>query len=212
MCNRLHSSQIHTWFLFPILSLFAGMIAVDPVLGSTGTEVFRGFTSHISQHILQNKQDFYVAQSCTSFFYKKVKKPQRPQVERIFYIPASQPPENFDCSTRYPKGLDEAREAFSQTQQTLSLSLTFFEFALVGDKDDDEQYAGMELQDVMESFGVTFEPHLSSARYVHSLNGLFDSVMHEGQIETLTKSLGILLKKGYRFTPADQAALSREIN
>ncbi|GJL56072.1 MAG: hypothetical protein NPIRA02_32040 [Nitrospirales bacterium] len=195
-----------------MLLVALGMIAIPPALGSTGTEVFRGFTSHISQHILQNKQDFYVAQSCTSFFYKKVKKPQRPQVERISYIPASQPPENFDCSTRYPNGLDEAREAFSHTQQTLSLSLTFFEFALIGDKDDDEQYAGMELQDVMESFGVAFEPHWPSDRYVHSLNGLFDSVMHKGQIETLTKSLGILLQKGYRFTSADQAALNREIN
>ncbi|GJL66106.1 MAG: hypothetical protein NPIRA05_10770 [Nitrospirales bacterium] len=212
MLKNLNSAHMYLWFTLPVLSLFSGILAVDSALGSTGTEVFRGFTSHISQHILQNKQDFYVAQSCTSFFYKKAKKPQRPQVERISSLPASQPPENFDCSTRYPKGLDEAREAFSHTQQTLSLSLTFFEFALVGDRDDDEDYAGMELQDVMESFGVTFEPHLPSSRYVSSLNGLFDTVMDKGEIETLTKSLGILLEKGYRFTSADQAALNREIN
>jgi len=202
---------MHFWMLLPVFLLFSGTMAVDTALGSTGTEVFRGFTSHISQQILQNKQDFYVAQSCTSFFYKKFKKPQTPQVENISYHSVSQP-ENFDCSTRYPKGLDEAREAFSHTQQTLSLSLTFFEFALVGDRDDDENYAGIELQDVMESFGVTFEPHLPSSRYVSSLNRLFDTVMDKGEIETLTKSLGILLEKGYRFTSADQAALNREIN
>lgn len=211
MAKRCYQSVLHM-LLISFFIVFAGIGMSEPALASTGIEVFRGFTDHISKQILRDKQNFYVAQSCTSFFYKKSKKPHEPQVNKISYVPASEPPVDLDCSTRYPKGLDEAREAFSHTQQTLSLSLTFFEFALVGDGDDDQQYAGRELRDVMESFGVRFEDHLPSTRYVTSLNRLFDAVMDKGEIETLTKSMSILLSKGYRFTPADQAALNRELN
>ena len=198
--------------LFVFTVCVASVCMEYPVLASTGTEVFRGFTTHISEQILRDKQDFYIAQSCTSFFYKKSKNPGAQRVQKISYDLMSQPSDNFDCSTRYPKGLDEAREAFSRSQQALSLSLTFFEFALVGDKNDDEQYTGPELRDVMEAFGETFEARLPSARYVTSLNRLFDTVKNKGEIETLTNSMSILLNKGYRFTPADQAALNREIN
>ena len=195
-----------------ILVFLISTIVVGTASASTGTEVFRGFTSHISEKIIRDKQDFYVAQTCTTYFYKKFKNSPRPQVEKISYVPvSSEPAGDFDCPNRYPKGLDEAREAFSQTQQALSLSLTFFQFALVGDRDDDEQYAGGELRDVMESFGVAFEDHLPSARYVTNLNRLFDAVIDKGEIEILTNSMGILLSKGYRFTPADQAALDREL-
>ncbi len=211
MMTRFPQSVIRM-LVIPFCLMLVGAIVGKSAFGSTGTEVFRGFTSHISEQILRDKQDFFVAQSCTSFFYKKSKKPHEPQVNRISDVPASEPPVDIDCSARYPKGLDEAREAFSHTQQTLSLSLTFFEFALVGDRDDDEHYAGTELRDVMESFGVQFEDHLPSTRYVASLNRLFDTVMDKGEIETLTKSMSILLDKGYRFTSADQVALNREIN
>ncbi|MGB0909918.1 MAG: hypothetical protein ACPGYT_06105, partial [Nitrospirales bacterium] len=170
------------------------------------------FTGHISEQILQDKQEFYVAQTCTTFFYKNFKKQPQPQVEKIAFHSISEPATDFDCPTRYPKGLDEAREAFSHTQQTLSISLTFFEFALVGDRDDDQQYAGSELRDVLESFGVSFKDHLPPAQYVTSLNTFFDTVMNTGKIETLTNSMSVLLGKGYRFTAADQAALSRELN
>lgn len=195
-----------------LVALLVMTIGVTTASSSTGTEVFRGFTGHISEQILEDKQAFYVAQTCTTYFYKKFKKPQSPQVEKISYLPTTQTPDDFDCPTRYPKGLDEAREAFSHTQQLLSLSLTFFEFALVGDRDDDQQYAGAELRDVMESFGVTFKDHLPPAQYVTSLNTFFDTVINTGKIETLTNSMSVLLGKGYRFTPADQAALSRELN
>ena len=210
MTKRLRLSFVRT-FLMSFLILMIGT-NIESVLASAGTEIFRGFTGHISRQILQDKQAFYVAQTCTTFFYKNIKKPKRPQVEKISYIPRTQTTDDLDCSTRYPKGLDEAREAFSHSQQLLSLSLTFFEFALVGDRDDDQQYAGKELRDVMESFGVTYEDHLPSARYITSLNRVFDTVIDKGEIETLTNSMSILLGKGYRFTPADQAALNRELN
>ena len=202
--------MIHKSLLSILVFLISTMI-MGTATASTGTEVFRGFTSHISKQIIRDKQEFYVAQTCTTFFYENSKKPRRSQVEKISYIPTSEVGREFDCSNRYPRGLDEAREAFSQTQQALSLSLTFFQFALVGDRDDDGQYGGRELRDVMESFGVRFEDHLPSARYVTNLNQLFDAVMDKGEIEALTNSMGILLSKGYRFTPADQAALNREL-
>ncbi len=195
-----------------LLGLSIMTIGIGTASSSTGSEVFRGFTSHISQQILQHKQAFYIAQTCTTYFYKNFKKPQQPQVERISYHSTSESLMDFDCATLYPKGLDEAREAFSHTQQTLSISLTFFEFALVGDKNDDNHYAGVELRDVMESFGVSFEDHLPSAQYVMHLNNFFDSVMNKREIETLTNSMSELLNKGYRFTPVDQDALNKVLN
>ena len=130
-----------TWILGLVAFVTFSVSAMpeSPALGSAGTDVFRWFTTHISQQILQDKKDFYVAQTCTFFFYKKPKKHETPQVQNISYDVMFQSTENFDCPARYPKGLDEAREAFSRTQQALSLSLTFFEFALVGDKNDDEE-------------------------------------------------------------------------
>ena len=210
MSPRPHTSHFLLSVLF--LGLFVVTIGIGTASSSTGSEVFRGFTGHISKQILQDKQAFYIAQTCTTYFYKNFKKPRQPQVERIAYHPASEPLMDFDCATRYPKGLDEAREAFSHTQQTLSLSLTFFEFALVGDKNDDHHYAGIELRDVMESFGVSFEDHLPSAQYVMHLNNFFDSVMNKREIEALTNSMSELLSKGYRFTPADQDALNKVLN
>ncbi|MDX1411846.1 MAG: hypothetical protein R3351_06785, partial [Nitrospirales bacterium] len=129
---------------------------------STGTEVFRGFTSHISEQIRVDKQEFYKAQSCISWLYDQMKKNPRnthPPPEKISFRLISEPQDEFNCSARYPNGLEglqAAREEFSHTQQSLSFSLTFYEFALVGDRDDDGQYNGGELKDVFESFGMIF--------------------------------------------------------
>ena len=149
-----------------------------------------GFTSTLSHHLLHRLKKFL---SCR--------------------CPA--PPEEFDCGKRYPKGLEglqAAREAFAQTQQSLSLSLTFFEFALVVDRDDDGQYNGGELNDLFESFGMPFEDRLPSDRYIVSLNGVFDNLRQSGELKTLVNSMEVLLGKGYRFTSADQAALNRELD
>ena len=194
--------------------LFVGFFGKD-TYASTGTEVFRGFTGHISEQIRRDKQTFYEAQSCTSWFYEHLKPPSAPPVKKISFLPVSNPPEEFDCGKRYPKGLEglqAAREAFAQTQQSLSLSLTFFEFALVVDRDDDGQYNGGELNDLFDSFGMPFEDRLPSDRYIVSLNSVFDSLRQSGELKTLVNSMEVLLGKGYRFTSADQAALNRELD
>ena len=184
---------------------------------STGTEVFRGFTAHISEQIRQDKQDFVVAQSCISWLYDRMrKKPQTPGPgpETISFSLTSKAKDEFDCATRYPdglEGLEAAREEFSHTQQSLSFSLTFYEFALVGDRDDDGQYNGGELRDVFESFGLNFEDRLPSDQYLVSLNGKFDNLRGNRELQPLVRSMETLLEKGYRFTSADQEALNREL-
>ena len=184
---------------------------------STGTEVFRGFTSHISEQIRQDKMDFVVAQSCISWLYDRMRrKPQKPGPgpEKISFSFTSEPKDEFDCATRYPdglEGLEAAREEFSHTQQSLSFSLTFYEFALVGDRDDDGQYNGGELRDVFESFGMNFEDRLPSDQYLVSLKGKFDNLRGSRELQPLVRSMETLLEKGYRFTSADQEALNREL-
>lgn len=184
---------------------------------STGTEVFRGFTSHISEQIRLDKQEFYKAQSCIAWLYDQMKKKPNnsgPKPEKISFYFSSEPKDEFDCATRYPDGLEglqAAREDFSHTQQSLSFSLTFYEFALVGDKDDDGQYNGGELKDVFESFGMNFDDRLPSDTYLVSLNGKFDNLRGNTELQPLVRSMEALLEKGYRFTTADQEALNREL-
>ena len=184
---------------------------------SKGTDVFRGFTSHISEQIQEDKKDFVEAQSCISWLYDQMRKNHQnsgPQSEKISFSFSSAPKDQFDCASRYPdgpKGLQAAREDFSHTQQSLSFSLTFYEFALVGDRDDDGQYNGGELKDVFESFGMNFEDRLSSDTYLVSLKGKFDHLRGSRELQPLVKSMELLLEKGYRFTIADQEALNREL-
>lgn len=182
-----------------------------------GTDVFRGFTSHISDQIRRDKQEFYEAQFCISWFYDRVGKNRQKSAarpEKISFRLASAPKDEFDCAGRYPEGeagLHAAREAFSHTQQSLSFSLTFYEFALVGDRDDDGNYNGGELRDVFESFGMNYEDRLSSDYYLVSLTGMFDNLRGTRELQPLVRSMEVLLEKGYRFTSADQEALNREL-
>ena len=189
----------------------------EGVFASAGTEVFRGFTSHISEQIRRDKQDFFEAQTCTSWFYNQMgKKPQagNSQPENISFQFSSQPEDKYGCANRYPggvEGLHAAREDFSNTQRSLSFSLTFYEAALVGDRDDDGQYNGGELKDLFESLGLSFEDQLPSDQYLVSLKGKFENLRDTKELLPLVRSMESLLEKGYRFTSADQEALNREL-
>ncbi|MBI4401629.1 MAG: hypothetical protein HY581_08350 [Nitrospirae bacterium] len=176
--------------------------------------MFRSFTSHIQQQIRSDKQGFVEAQTCTAWFYKQLhQKPPRPQAEGIvFHAPRRirlQTLDTSDCQTRYPHGLEAAREDFSRTQSSLSLSLTFYEFALVGDRNDDERYSVSELKDMLESFGVSFNAVLAPAVHLAALNAKFDALRKSGGLDVLMASMGTLYDKGYRFTNQDRAALNR---
>lgn len=172
---------------------------------AVGNGVFQGFLHHIARQIDRDKVDFAVAESCTSWFYEQLKKPVRPDVEQLSFV--TEEDRSRACAGRYP-GINEARQAFAYSQSTLSLSLTFYQLALVADRDDDERYDAGELQDILASLNVAPLPgdHL---QLLAKLTGKFDDVREAIEFTTLTDSMQALYSKGYRFTDADQAAMGR---
>ena len=174
-----------------------------------GNGVFQGFTHHIAQQITRDKVDFAVAESCTSWFYEQMKKSPgvRPDVKRLSLV-AEDDPDSHPCAGRYP-GINEARQAFADTQSTLSLSLTFYQLALVADRDDDESYDADELQDMLASLNVELLQGDHPFQLLAKLTGKFDDVREAIEFTTLTDGMQALYTKGYRFTPADQAAMGR---
>ena len=183
------------------------------VEASPGTEVFQGFTQHISVQIGKDKQAFARADTCTAWFYKQMRKKPPPgaEVEKIHFIPISRSDTAIDCARRYPNGLEAAREAFGHTQQRLSFSLTFFQMALVSDGDDDHAYSTREMQDVLDAFGRNYRKGQSVDQYVSQLIGLFDRNRPEVQFPVLMGGMQTLMDKGYRFTKADQTVLDQEL-
>ena len=180
---------------------------------SPGTEVFQGFTQHIGAQIGKDKREFSIADSCTVWFYKhKGQKPPQPGIEKIHFFPLGQTDPDLDCAKLFPDGLEQAREAFGHTQQLLSLSLTFFQMALVGDGDDNQEYSSDEIHDVLESFGLPFYEGQPLGRYMRDLTSLFDRIRREVHFQFLMEGMQALMNKGYRFTSADQTALNHEIN
>jgi len=196
------------------LVAFSLMFALgSSVEASPGTEVFQGFTQHISEQIGKDKEEFAKADACTAWFYKQMgkKPPPAAQAEKIHFVPMSQPDVAADCAKRYPNGLEAAREAFGQTQQRLSFSLTFFQMALVSDGDDDHAYSTQEMQDVLDAFGRTYHSGQTVDQYVSQLIGLFDRNQLRVQFPVLMASMQNLMDKGYRFSKADQTALNLEL-
>ncbi len=195
--------------------VFLGLLGAESKLAQAapGTEVFQGFTQHISAQIGKDKLAFAEADTCTAWFYKRSgkKRPPVPQAEKIHFIPTAQSKPDADCAKRYPKGLESAREAFGDTQQRLSFSLTFFQMALVSDGDDDHAYSSQEMQDVLDAFGRKYRSGQSVDQYVSQLVGLFDRNRLEMQFAALMESMQTLMNKGYRFTKADQTALNQEL-
>ncbi len=198
-----------------VFGLSAAPLAVGAALPGT---VFRAFTSHIQRQVDVDKRSFVDASTCIEWFYKRQRQqPSEPRSEGIEFRQEPAPARDvravrtasIDCRSRYPGGLDAAREDFSGTQSTLSLSLTFYEFALVGDRDDDGRYSPVELRDILESFGLLFGPEFAPAVQVSTLNAHFDSVHGTGQFDVLMNGMELLFEKGYRFTSRDVEALSK---
>ncbi len=192
----------------------------SPVMAATPQQesVFRAFASHIEHQVELDKRLFVNASECTQWFYKQERqKADSPKPQGISLRSSRRASEvwrtatniTLNCNSRYPGGIAAAREDFSRTQSTLSLSLTFYEFALVGDRDDDGQYSSSELRDILGSFGLVFQPELASASQLSMLNAQFDSVHHMGQFDVLMAGMGLLYEKGYRFTNRDKQALSQ---
>jgi hypothetical protein len=176
-------------------------------------DIYQDFTDHIERQIRQDKQYFVDAQICTEWFYKQQIRPGQPKAEGIVFadqLPAIHPAvQTSDCPARYPDGLNAARKDFSVTQSALSLSLTFYEFALVGDRNDDERYSRAELQDMLESFGLPYDGNRPASAHVTALTSTFDGLHKAGGLERLMTSMGTLYDKGYRMTPQDRSTLDQ---
>ena len=197
-----------------IVALYTGLWLWAPgLVMAQSVDVFQGLTGHIERQIKQDKQYFVDAQTCIEWFYKQQKKPDQPKAEGIVFsgqLPAIHPAvQTSDCPARYPGGLNAAREDFSSTQSALSLSLTFYQFALVGDRNDDGRYNPAELQDMLESFGLSYDRSRPTSVHVTALTSTFDGLHKTGGLERLMTSMGRLYDKGYRLTPHDRSTLDQ---
>lgn len=183
-----------------------------------GIDVFAQLTQHIKRQTDTDKQAFAIASQCLNLFYKQQRhKPAPPAVQQITWAVPDSPAlptadsdaQEADCRKRYPEGLDAVRPDFQRTQALLSLSLTFYEFALVGDGDDNSSYNARELHDILVALDLAAEPSLGAAAHLRSLTAQFD-VLHEARgMEALMTGMGKLYDQGYRVTTADKAHLNR---
>lgn len=154
-----------------------------------------------------------------NWFYKQQRqRPAPPEVQRIDWTRQSQSPrpaagssdqEASDCRARYPGGIDSVRTDFQRTQALLSLSLTFYEFALVGDGDDNAAYNSRELRDILIALDLSPEPSLGAAAHLLALISKFDILHNARGMEALMAGMGKLYDQGYRVTIQDKARLNQ---
>lgn len=170
--------------------------------------IFQQFTQHIGRQIHKDKQAFSQANSCVSWFYKAKKTPP-PAAQGITWniTPSSQP--EVDCLRDYPGGMDDARNDFAKTQTSLSVSLTFYEFALVADRNDDAVYSPAELQDLFHSLTLSYNDGDPTPKQVTALTERFDSWYHSRDMNALMQGMSDLYERGYRVTPSDRVELDR---
>ena len=172
--------------------------------------VFERFSHHIQKQVESDKLAFTKASGCTNWFYRQEKhKATTPNAQTIRLDLVLEPPSREDCLRDYPGGLDAVRQDFHRTQTSLSVSLTFYEFALVGDRDDDARYSREELGDLFQSLALTYDPAHSTGRQSMALNERFDAWYRGKNLEGLMNSMGALYEKGYRVSAADRAELDR---
>ena len=170
--------------------------------------IFQQFTQHIGRQIHRDKQAFAQANNCVSWFYKAKKMPL-PAVRGISWnmTPVSQP--DVDCLRHYPSGIDDARDDLAKTQTLLSVSLTFYQFALVADRDDDATYSPTELQDLLHSLTLSYHDGDPTPQQITALTERFDSWYHSRNMDALMQGMSDLYERGYRVTPSDRVELDR---
>ena len=185
------------------------MCALFPADSSGGeNEIFQQFTQHIDRQIHKDKQDFAQASHCVSWFYTTNKTPL-PSAQGISWnaMPSSQT--EVDCLRHYPRGVNDARDDLAKTQALLSVSLTFYEFALVADRNDDAIYGPAEIQDLFRSLSLSYHDEDSTPNQVKALTERFDSWRHRRNMDALMRGISDLYERGYRVTPSDRVELDR---
>lgn len=209
MCCRPKTAQWSQAFLFAA-GICVTVLCV-PLPGNLfGKEpaVFQQFTQHIGRQIYKDKQAFVQANSCVSWFYQAEKTPP-PTVQGIDWNPTPSPQPEMDCLRRYPSGMDDARDDLAKTQAILSVSLTFYEFALVADRDDDTIYNPAELHDLFRSLSLSDYDREPTPKQVMALTERFDSWRHKRNMDALMQGMSDLYERGYRVTPSDRVELNR---
>jgi hypothetical protein len=178
--------------------------------GSSGKEntIFQQFTQHIGRQIHRDKQDFAQANNCVSWFYKAKKSPP-PSVQGISWPPTLSSPPEADCLRDYPGGINDARNDLAKTQALLSVSLTFYEFALVADQNDDAIYSPVEIEDLFRSLSLSYDDEDPTPKLVKALTERFDTWYHKRNMDDLMHGMNDLYERGYRVTPSDRVELNR---
>jgi hypothetical protein len=170
--------------------------------------IFQQFTQHIGRQIHKDKQAFAQANACVSWFYKAEKMPP-PTMQGIAWKPTPSSQIEVDCHRHYPSGMDDARSDLAKTQASLSVSLTFYEFALVADRNDDAIYSPVELQDLLRSLTLSYHDEEPAPKQVTALMERFDSLYHSRNMDALMQGMSDLYERGYRVTPSDRVELDR---
>lgn len=188
---------------------FSAITGVSSHAYSGNSDIYGTFTRHIRAQVDRDKQAFLRASGCTKWLYKP--KPSTPSapVERISWKVADTQHSERDCRRLYPGGLDAVREDFAKAQTSFSLSLTFYEFALVGDRDDDNRYSAEEIKDIFQALTLMYDAAHPLALFSDALATRFDTWHKTLNLERLMEGMGRLYEQGYRVTPADRTELDR---
>ncbi|MEQ1794828.1 MAG: hypothetical protein ABL970_11605 [Nitrospira sp.] len=195
---------------FLVIGLSPLTASAEPERPGKPSDVFRQFTQHIQRQIELDKTAFAQASGCTNWFYHQEKQPSAPPTAQPVRLDlVLQPPSKEECLRIYPRGLESVRQDFDRTQTSLSVSLTFYEYALVGDRNDDSRYSREELQDLFLALALTFDPSRSPVAQATALAGRFNDWYRTRNLEHLMTGMAQLYEKGYRVSPADRAELER---
>ena len=200
-------SRIPAATLVVFLSALAEGEAQAMLVADNG--VFPTFTRHITKQVGIDKEAFAQASTCLSWFYKGAKKAPPAGAQGIAWrLPILLEPEQ-DCPRQYPGGMDTARDDFARKQALLSVSLTVYEFALVADHNDDQQYNAAELRDLFHSLSLTYDAATPPRAAGATLTARFDQWYRTRNLEEVMNGMSTLYERGYRMTPQDRAELDR---
>ena len=203
----MYPSSIPAAALAVVLSAFAEGESRTALAGDNG--VFPTFTGYITKQVSIDKEAFVEASTCLSWFYKGAKKAPAASAQSIAWrLPVVLEPER-DCPRHYPGGMETARDDFAKKQALLAVSLTVYEFALVADHNDDQQYNAAELRDLFHSLSLTYDAAASPRVAGATLTARFDDWYRTRNLEEVMHGMSTLYERGYRVTAHDRAELDR---
>ena len=173
------------------------------------TGVFPTFTGHIAKQVGIDKEAFAEASACLSWFYKGSNNPPPAAAQTIAWRLSGLLRPELDCPRQYPGGMETARDDFARKQAFLAVSLTVYEFALVADHNDDQQYNATELRDLFHSLSLTYDAATPPRAAGATLTAQFDQWYRTRNLDEVMRGMSTLYDRGYRVTAHDRAELDR---